>query len=447
MADGGQVNFVAPLDTINGGGIVFTLAGGRYALPLTSVEAIMAPPVLCRVPHAPEALLGAGNLGGQVLPVVDLAAFFSGHRSRRYDGGGEVLRVSAAGGAVGFWVDRVERFAPSGVAIGDAVTVIDPDPLVRLGMTAPSLAAESVHPLGDANELVTRSVSRDSDNTYFLVEAAGERCQLARDAVLEFVESPPSTVVPGASAGFLGVGILRGEALPMLSLAALLGLPQNERPSSFALVRLGAGGRLLLGLDRIVGLRARQRRTGRRWVDQTADIISGSGDSGRELDLAAALSDELHAIVTAFEPAAVTALEETAASGAPHLVFVVESETYALPVDAVERVVPAQKPIALPRRPGAGAIAHAIELRGQLIPVLRLEAPAERTEPVGYVVMRGATGMAAIGVRQVDRLVTLRPDQITPAPGEQAMFDGVAVVSEEDDLLRILAADRLAQAG
>jgi hypothetical protein len=146
VADGAQASVLAPLDTIDGGAIVFAIADSRYALPLASV--IMAPPVLCRVPHAPDALLGAGNLGGQVLPVVDLAAFFPGRRSRRYDGGGEVLRVSVTGGAVGFWVDRVEHFAPSGIAIGDAVTVIDPDPLVRLGMTAPSLAPEPTHPLG-----------------------------------------------------------------------------------------------------------------------------------------------------------------------------------------------------------------------------------------------------------------------------------------------------------
>ena len=446
MADGAQASFVAPLDTIDGGAIVFAIAGGRYALPLASVEAIMAPPVLCRVPHAPEALLGAGNLGGQVLPVVDLAAFFPDRRGRRYDGGGEMLRVSAAGGAVGFWVDRVEQFAPSGVAVGDAVTVIDPDPLVRLGMTAPNLGADATHPLGDAGELVIRTASRDFANTYFLVEAAGERCQLARDTVLEFVEPPPSTPVPGAPAEFLGIGIVRGEPLPMLSLAALLGRPDSGRPSSFALVRLDAGGRFLLGLDRIVGLRARQRRTGRRWVDQTADIIAGSGEAGRELDLAGTLSDELHAIVAALAPAAAAAWDDAAASGAPYLVFLVADETYALPVDAVERVVPAQKPIALPRRPGSCAVAHAIELRGQLIPVRRLESAGEVAEPGAYVVMRGAMGMTAIAVQRVDRLITLRPDQITPAPGEQPIFGGIAVLDEADDLLRILAADRLMQA-
>ncbi len=355
--------------------------------------------------------------------------------------------MSAVGGAVGFWVDRVECFVASGTAIGDAVTMIDPDPLVRLGMTVPSLATDVIHPLGDAGELVTRAASRDSENTYFLVEAAGQRCQLVRAAVLEFIEPPPSTPIPGAPAGFLGIGIVHGEALPMLSLTVLLGLPESRAPSGFALVRVNTGSRLLLGLDRIVGLRARQRRTGRRWVDQTADIIAGAGEAGRELDLATALSDELHAIVAAFVPAEAAAREEVTASGAPYLVFVIEDEAYALPVNAVDRVVPAQKPVALPRRLGTRAIANAIELRGQLIPVLRLEGAGEVAEPGAYVVMQGAAGLTAIGVRRVDRLITLRPDQITPAPGEQAMFDGIAVLAEAGDLLRILAADRLAQAG
>jgi hypothetical protein len=68
-------------------------------------------------------------------------------------------------------------------------------------------------------------------------------------------------------------------------------------------------------------------------------------------------------------------------------------------------------------------------------------------EPGAYVVMRGAMGMTAIAVQRVDRLITLRQDQIIPAPGEQPIFAGVAVPDgEAGDLLRILAADRLMQA-
>ncbi|HWB49314.1 MAG TPA: chemotaxis protein CheW [Stellaceae bacterium] len=445
MADGTQPGFAAAGGTIDGGAVIFALAGARYALPLEAVDAVMAPPALCRVPHAPEALLGAGNLGGKVLPIVDPAAFFHGQLSRRrYDGGGEVLRVSAAGGAVGFWVDRVERLAAAGTAIGEAVTVIDPDPLVRFGMAAPALAEEPSRPLGDAAELVVRVTGRAAEGNYFLVEAAGERCQLAYDLVLEFLEPPPAVAIPGAPAGFLGVGIVRGEALPLLSLAALLGLPQAAPPTGFALMRLAPEGRLLLGIDRIIGLRSRQRRTGRRWVDQTAEIIGGVADSGREIELAAMLSDGLRTLVAAFAPAQIATETVEDGSGAPYLVFVAGGETYALPVAAVERVVPAQQSVALPRRPGAAvAITRAVELRGQLIPVAALDDSGVAGEPAAYVIMHGAAGLMAIGVHRVERLTTLRPEQISAPPGEPRLIDGIAVPDDGGDLLRILAADRI----
>jgi len=80
--------------------VVFTLAGARFAIPIDAVELIAAPPALCRVPHAPAALLGAGNLGGQILPILDPTPLLDGEwPERRYDGRGEVLRVAA--GAVG----------------------------------------------------------------------------------------------------------------------------------------------------------------------------------------------------------------------------------------------------------------------------------------------------------------------------------------------------------
>src|SRR6187200_161668 len=90
--------------------IVFTLAGERFALPIASVEAVGAPPPLARVPHAPPALLGAGHLGGRIVPIVDLARLFGRERgSRVYDGSGEIVRLRVADGCIGLWVDKVER--------------------------------------------------------------------------------------------------------------------------------------------------------------------------------------------------------------------------------------------------------------------------------------------------------------------------------------------------
>src|SRR5271163_3556591 len=127
MADGTLPLPPSPTDAFSGGAIMVSLGGERYLMPLAAVEAIVPPPALSRVPHAPPLLLGAGNLGGQVLPVVDLAEMLPGSRQRRrYDGGGEVLRVRIAGGSVGVWVDRVERLLKSNTEAG-ATTAIDPE--------------------------------------------------------------------------------------------------------------------------------------------------------------------------------------------------------------------------------------------------------------------------------------------------------------------------------
>ena len=442
MADGSPLALAAPAENIDGGAILFVLGGARYALPLEAVEAITMPPALCEVPHAPASLLGAGNLGGHILPVIDLAALLPGTRIRRYDGGGQVLRVSAAGGSVGVWVDRVERFVPSGLPVGEAITVIDPEPLVRAGLAAPNLAAAAHRPLGDADELVARAAPPESETRYFLIEAAGERLQLPYETVAEFVDLPPFVPVPRAPAGFLGVGIVRGDALPMLSLAALLNQPDRGVPESFAVIVLPEG-RLLLGFDRVIGLRAERRQTGRRWVDQAAAAIAGAAESGRPFDVAAALSDELREVIAGFVPAGAASLPEAADDderSAPYLVFGIGGEAHALPVDAVDRVVPAQRLVALPRcAVSAGPIAGAIELRGQLVPVAQLGHGRAAGEPGAYVIFNGASGPMALGADRVERLIRLSPEQIAPAPGDDSRFYGVAVLDGADDVLRVLS--------
>jgi hypothetical protein len=179
------------------------LGGERYLMPLAVVEAIVPPPALSRIPHAPPLLPGAGNLGGQVLPVVDLAEVLPGSRRRRYDGGGEVLRVRVAGGSVGVWVDRVERLLKSDTETG-AIATIDPEKLIEAGSVAPELAPDNRHPLGDAREIVDRPPAVVSDTGYILVEAAGKNILLARQTVLELTEPPPWVPMPGAPEGFYG---------------------------------------------------------------------------------------------------------------------------------------------------------------------------------------------------------------------------------------------------
>jgi chemotaxis signal transduction protein len=271
--------------------VAFTLAGARFAIPIDAVDLIASPPALCRIPHAPPALLGAGNLGGQILPILDPAPLLDGERpERRYDGRGEVLRLAAGGGRVGMWVDRVEALiggepTPDAICAGNIadgegrVTLLDPAALAAAALAPPALGIGTQGALGDVAEMVLPSATRTVAEAFFLVEVAGERIRLARDCVVEFVASVPWTRVPRAPRGVLGIGVLRGAAYAVLSLAALLGLPEPAEPGKFAVVAIDQQ-RIFLAIDRVLGLEP--------------------GVTGAAIDLNTLMPDELRHIVQSF---------------------------------------------------------------------------------------------------------------------------------------------------
>lgn len=56
--------------------VLFSLDAGRYALPLDSVERIVNAAEVTPLPLAPEAVLGALDVAGEILPVYDLRRRF-----------------------------------------------------------------------------------------------------------------------------------------------------------------------------------------------------------------------------------------------------------------------------------------------------------------------------------------------------------------------------------
>jgi purine-binding chemotaxis protein CheW len=431
--------------------VVFTLAGARFAIPIDAVELIASPPALCRIPHASPALLGAGNLGGQILPILDPTPLVDDERPvRRYDGSGEVLRLSAGGGRVGLWVDRVEALiggeaeppktvTPDAICLGriadgeGGVTLLDPAALAAAALVPPALGIGAPGALGDVAEMVLPGATGTIAESYFLVEVAGERFRLAQDCVVELVASVPWTRVPRAPRGLLGVGVLRGTAYPALSLAALLGLPEPGEPGKFAVVAIDQQ-RIFLAIDRVLGLEP--------------------GAAGAPIDLNAVMSDELRQIVKSFpraEESAAPSPSEQRDGTMQHLTFALGGQDFAVPIASVERVLGPQPLIALPaRQNGVGdeaEIAAAIELRGQIVPVAALHARLGLmpggTQPGAFAILRGDAGLYAIAADRVDRLVALRPDEITPQPGENGLIAGVAAPRDGRAMLRVLAPERL----
>jgi purine-binding chemotaxis protein CheW len=87
-----------------------------------------------------------------------------------------------------------------------------------------------------------------------LVEAGSGLCALPIADVVELLRPRPVEPLPGAPAFVLGVSVIRGEAVPVVGLARLLGAG-GPAPSRFVTVRAG-DRRLALAVDRAPGVRA-----------------------------------------------------------------------------------------------------------------------------------------------------------------------------------------------
>ena len=86
--------------------LTFDLGGGSYALPLAHVREVDRLPAITPLPNVPPWLLGAANLHGEIVSVVDLAAFLglgSGKPSRE----SRLLACRAGSMEVGLLVERV----------------------------------------------------------------------------------------------------------------------------------------------------------------------------------------------------------------------------------------------------------------------------------------------------------------------------------------------------
>jgi purine-binding chemotaxis protein CheW len=103
-----------PADTEQAGAaerfVVFRLGDEHYGLPIAAVdEVVRRPESLTRIPRAPEFVVGAMNLRGAVLPVIDQRDRFGTSGSQA---GGRIVVVTIDGVRAGFAVDAVSEVLP-----------------------------------------------------------------------------------------------------------------------------------------------------------------------------------------------------------------------------------------------------------------------------------------------------------------------------------------------
>lgn len=84
--------------------VVFSVDGVSIGIPRDSVDQVLPPPAITRLPDAPEAVAGITQIKGEVLSVVDLARYL-GNRERRERRRLAVITLES--GKLGLLVDEV----------------------------------------------------------------------------------------------------------------------------------------------------------------------------------------------------------------------------------------------------------------------------------------------------------------------------------------------------
>ncbi|WP_339800354.1 chemotaxis protein CheW [uncultured Marinobacter sp.] len=110
-------------------GIGFTLAGQRFVAPMGEVVEILHVPRYTHIPGVRPFMLGAANVRGRLLPVIDLAQFFGLPRLPRSTRDKRVLIVEKDDLFSGLVVDDVagmqyfamDSFQPEGGDVAEAI--------------------------------------------------------------------------------------------------------------------------------------------------------------------------------------------------------------------------------------------------------------------------------------------------------------------------------------
>jgi purine-binding chemotaxis protein CheW len=103
------------------------------------------------------------------------------------------------------------------------------------------------------------------------------------------------------------------------------------------------------------------------------------------------------------------------------LLFTLEAQRYALPLEDVRELVRAVRLTPLPRAPAV--VEGLLNLRGELLPVLdvrrRFRLPARRLSPSDHLIVAQAGARRfALRVDRAEGLLALEPGQLDPSPRE-----------------------------
>ncbi|AOH83987.1 chemotaxis protein CheW [Sphingomonas panacis] len=426
--------------------LTFRVDGARFAIPAASVREVVRVPRLTRVPHAPASLIGIGNFRGAVLPVLSFATLLARPR-----GGEARILLVEDGDPVGIAVDSVEGIAREADGAAEPVALA---PLIAAGF-----ARTTGRRGGHTVVAIARAAERRDEIALLVFAVGGQEFALPLGAVEEVLRLPREvTLLPRAEAAVVGSIAVRDTLLPLLSLAALLGLPGAAAGARtrVIVVRIGAH-RFGLVVDAMRTI----ERVPEGGVDAVPPVFNRGGgeariqaicrlDGGRRLVSVLAVDHLLSDAMTARllqsreeKPVMANARDEPAEQ---FLLFRVGDGEFGLPVAAIDEVV--QVPETLTRLPKAPAFVQGVmNLRGAVVPVVdqvrRFSGVAAQGGKRRIIVVRLGAMRVGFTVDAAPEVLRVPVSALRDAPelggAETRVFERVANFADEQRIVLIVS--------
>jgi purine-binding chemotaxis protein CheW len=444
--------------------VVFRIADQRFGFRLDDVGEIIRVPRLAHMPLGPRSLAGLANLRGEVLPVVSLRRLLSLPEAPRDDAARVIVLDGDA--CIGFIVDRIDNLAsvpahliePGDVGAG----AVDPDVLAGVVRGAEGEDTIKIFNPGRLlhDEFAKLDVAGGRGATRMSVAAGPVAVQtrqlpsfvsfalgaqeyaLPLNRVHEIIPLPGHIAeLPRSETAVVGVVTLRDCLLPVVSLRALLGLPNNGQRSERSKVVVVSLGHGAIGL--VVDATQEILRVDPSLIDPAPTLLTrGTGDaeitSICRLDngkrLVAVLSpdrlfrSELVRRVISEQGVENASPEqrtdENAMAEEQFIIFCLGGQEYGMPIAAVDEI--ARPPERITRLPNAPTfIDGMMNLRGIVVPIvdLRRRFDVASKEPgiaERVLVLAIGGGKSGFLVDSVSEVLKVPTDAIRAAPALSA---------------------------
>lgn len=428
--------------------LVVEVAGQCFAVATAMVRTAVAARPVTPLPFVPGFVEGLVNIDERIVPQIDLGLLLAGEP---VGPGGELVLVETSRSPCALHAAHILGKADIGSealqAIPDdagtlpvqgrfewqqqSVLVLDVDRLGGL-IGSRELPAGERGLLGklQGGEIAQHDASLDC----IVVVVGREKYALALTDLVEILDLPPATPVPGAPAAVEGLAIVRDEVLLVLSLASLLQSGAQAREDARGVVVIQREGcRYGLRIDALDGLHHMSGEQLRR-IDggggEVAGVLAAQGLLYALLTPERLIGEERHQQLRPFVPQARQAALQVMERMHAMLQVALGDEVFGIALGQVRRITDYCAPESV-QADDRGLVCGAVNVGGQVVPVVDLAGRlrAGMGNEGAWVIVGDGTSEWAIAVREATGILDI-PDSALEnvSRGSDEFVQGVASV-------------------